>query len=136
VLGADCALRVKRPCPVGVLPGTREHRRWLEEETVMHADGGHALASGATPVTIGGEIDGRWWETKPDMAISAMFLHRMREAYGEDRLLLVGDTLPNALRGKSEDFLARMPALIDSHGNPLPIMIDRDAALTCPGAEV
>ena len=121
VLGADCALRVNRPLPKGTAIGSEAHKSWLQNDTTMHADGGNALASGATPVTIGGEIDGKWWETKPDMAISAMFFMRLQEAVGDDKLLLVGDTLPNALKGKSEEFLAAMPALLDSHGNPIPI---------------
>ena len=123
VLGADCALRIKRPLPRDTEQGSAEHLAWLREETVMHADGGHALASGATPVTLGGEIDGRWWESKPDMMISAVFMVKMQQHYGEDRLIYVGDTLPNALKGKSEAFLARMPALMDSDGNPIPITL-------------
>jgi len=119
VLGADCAIRVKRPLPSNVMAGSEAHLAWLKHETVMHADGGNALASGATPVTIGGMIDGRWWETKPDMAISAMFMHRMREVHGDDRLIFIGDTLPNAIRDKPSEFLAKMPALTDSEGNPM-----------------
>ena len=118
VLGADCALKVRRPCPEGVLAGTPEHRRWLMTETEMHADGGHAMASGATGVTMGGEIDGRHWETKPDMVVSAVFLVKMKEKLGE-RLDLVGDTLPNALVGKPEEFLSRLPTLIGQDGRPL-----------------
>ena len=70
----------------------------------MHADGGHALASGATAVTLGALIDGRHWETKPDMVITAQWLVRMKRALG-DRLTLVGDTLPNALMDKDPVFL-------------------------------
>lgn len=121
VLGADCALRVARPLPAGVIVGSIEHKRWLEEETVMHADGGHALASGATPVTLGGEIDGRWWETKPDLAISALHLVAMAKAL-EGRLRLVGDTLPNAIKDKPSDFLDRMPTMIDSSGKPIRVV--------------
>jgi len=109
VLGADCAIRVKSPMP-DVALGSPEHLRWLREETVMHADGGHALASGATPVTFGGEIDGRHWTTKPDLVITAQTLRKMADAMPE-RVVLVGDTLPNALAGKSDAFLARLPQL-------------------------
>lgn len=121
VLGADCALHVKSPLPKHVKQGSAAHRAWLQSETVMHADGGHALASGATPVTIEGDIDGRLWVTKPDMAISAVFMLRLQEAIGVDRLEYVGDTLPNALRGKSDDFIARLPTLMGSDGKPIPV---------------
>ena len=119
VLGADCALRVSAPRP-DVPMGSPEHLRWLRECTVMHADGGHALASGATPITFGGVIDGRHWETKPDLSITALTLRRMADAF-PDLIDLVGDTLPNALKGKSEDFLARMPHLTDSTGAPMDV---------------
>lgn len=132
VLGADCALRVRAPLGRDVEPNSPEHKLWLAG-TVMHADGGNALASGATACTIGGEIDGRWWETKPDMMLSAVFLLRMQDAIG-DRLKLVGDTLPNALRVAKmltkndgtrvavrglDDLIAWMPALMDSNGKPM-----------------
>jgi hypothetical protein len=119
VLGADCAIRVKRPRPEGVEWNGPEHRAWLEE-SVMHADGGHALASGATAVTLGALIDGRHWETKPDMAITANWLVHMKRKL-EDRLELIGDTLPNALMDKDDEFLARLPSLTDSKGNPMAI---------------
>ena len=54
VLGADCALRVSQPLPSGVVAGTPAFRRWLEESVEMHADGGSAVASGATETTCGG----------------------------------------------------------------------------------
>lgn len=95
VLGADCALRISEPAPAGARPGSPEHKAWLETVT-MHADGGNALRSGATATTVGGEIDGRWWETKPDMMISAVFLAKMAQA-APNKLRLIGDTLPNAL---------------------------------------
>ena len=118
VLGADCALRVKRPLPDTVAHGSPEHRAWLKNETEMHADGGNALASNATPVTIGGEIDGRWWETKPDMMISAVWLVMMGKALGPG-FQLIGDTLPNAIKDKPDDFLDRLPALIGNDGKPI-----------------
>jgi hypothetical protein len=117
VLGADCALRTRRPRP-NVPFGSEEHRRWLDEDVTMHADGGSALASGATAVTLEGEIDGRVWTTKPDMSISAQWLVQMKKVYGE-RIQLIGDTLPNALMDKGQDFMDRLPTLTDSAGNPL-----------------
>lgn len=114
VLGADCALRIKRPPPHDMAFGTKEHYGWLNECT-MHADGSGPLRSGATPTTVGAEIDGRWWETKVDMAISAIHLVQMQRHY-DDRVRLIGDTLPNALMDKDDDFLARLPNMEDGYG--------------------
>lgn len=115
VLGADCALNVKKPKPVGVEIGSDEHIRWLKEDVQMHADGGHALASGATMLTMEGEIDGRLWTSKPDLLISAVFLAQMHKKL-KGRLRLIGDTLPVALLGKSDKFLARLPGLVGTNG--------------------
>ena len=116
VLGADCALRTTANCPT-TKHGSPEHLRWLKEHTIMHADGGHALASNATPLTLGGDIDGRHWETKPDLIISAVWLARMQNEI--PRLELIGDTLPNALKDKTDDFLDQLPTLTDSNGEIL-----------------
>ena len=118
VLGADCALRVLTPKPEGMAMDSPGYRQWLETSTVMHADGGHALASGATMVTMDGEIDGRVWTSKPDLLVSAVWMEKMRRNMPE-RLFFVGDTLPNALKGKSETFLGRLPTLTDSEGNAI-----------------
>ena len=116
VLGADCALRAKTAPPDAPV-GSPEMLAWLRS-TVMHADGGNALASGATPVTLSGEIDGRLWTSKPDMLITAQWLMRMAKT-SNGRIRLIGDTLPNALMHKDETFLARLPALTDSSGKPM-----------------
>lgn len=120
VLGADCAIEVTRPMPRGVRAGSPEHVRWLKEATIMHADGSNAISSGATPMTMHGVIDGRHWETKPDMVITATWLVKMRRRMG-NRLTLIGDTLPNALRNKSDEFLERMPALVTGDGTAVPV---------------
>ena len=65
-----------------------------------------------------GEIDGRVWVSKPDLLISAVWLEKMRRNM-PDRLVFVGDTLPVALRDKSDTFLMRMPNLVDSEGNAI-----------------
>lgn len=120
ILGADCALRVSSPPPEAA-QGSPEYMKWLEEETVMHADGGNALASEATPMTLAGEIDGRLWVTKPDMAISAVWLAKFIQHYSE-RIEVVGDVLPNVLKDKPDDFLKRLPTMVSSAtGEPLPI---------------
>ena len=115
ILGADSALRCSAP-PPDAPEGSPEHVRWLTEETEMHADGGNALASGATPVTVEGEIDGRLWVTKPDMMISAVFLTRMVRHFA-GRIEVIGDTLPNALADKDEAFLDSLPSLTTKSGD-------------------
>ena len=116
VLGADCAMRTNVPCP-NVPHGSPEHIKWLTEDLVMHVDGGHALASDATPMTLTGEIDGRRWETKPDMIITARWLVDMARQIPE--VELIGDTLPNALMDKDDEFLDSLPSLCDGDGNPM-----------------
>lgn len=117
VLGADCALRVSAPKPDAPI-GSKPYMDWLRTSTQMHADGGNALASGATAVTMEGEIDGRVWVSKPDLLISAVWMEKMRRNQ-PDRITYVGDTLPVALRDKSETFLMRMPNLVDSTGRAI-----------------
>ncbi len=127
VLGADCALRVTAPKPDAPM-GSPAYTRWLTEHTVMHANGDHALAHGATAVTMEGEIDGRVWVSKPDLLISAVWLEKMRRNM-PDRLFFVGDTLPVALREKSNTFLMRMPNLVDSNGDAIMVPdLTEDAA--------
>jgi hypothetical protein len=116
ILGADCALRAPRKAP-NAPQGSAEHTAWLNE-TVMHADGGNALASGATACVMDAEIDGRYWVTKPDMVISAQWLVHMAKKHGR-RIKLVGDTLPNALMSKPKEFMDRLPQLTGSDGQPI-----------------
>jgi hypothetical protein len=107
VLGADCSLRVKGRAPrKDGKRGDGKYMQWLKDNTIMHADGGNALASGATHHVFEADIDGRYWVTKPDMLVSAIDLVKMQRTYGV-KLNLVGDTLPNALKDKDDEFLAR-----------------------------
>ncbi|HXU07058.1 MAG TPA: hypothetical protein VN903_39165, partial [Polyangia bacterium] len=117
LLGADCALKVNKPMPKGAVHGSPEHTAWLEEDVVMHADGGSALASQASSLTLEGEIDGRRWLTKPDMMITAQWLRSMKLALGS-RLSIIGDTLPKAILHKDDAFVARLPSLIGHDGKP------------------
>lgn len=133
VLGADCALRVKSR-PPKVPPTDPAYQRWLKEDTMMHADGGNALASNATPLTMGAVIDadteddtvrdghGRYWETKVDLMISALWLLQL-ERKSTGRVTIVGDTLVAALRKKNKAYLSRLPTLVDSAGAPIEIII-------------
>ena len=135
ILGADCSLRFTGPQPDPAL-GMDEHLRWLREEVVMHADGGHALASNATVITMVGEVDGRPWLVKPDMIISAVHLVKARQLLNDparggavDRVTFIGDTLPNALKDKSDDYLKRLPALIGPDGKASPIQAQAPAGV-------
>ena len=118
VLGADCALRLKRPKPTKFVHGDRQHRRWLEKHTVMHANGNSAVHGGQTAVTLGGTVDGRYWESKPDMIVSAVWLEMTRRRLN-GQLDIIGDVLPNALRNKDETFLQRLPTMVNGEGTPI-----------------
>lgn len=115
ILGADCCLRVKGEPRTDFTLNSPEHQAWLREHTVMHADGGHALSSEASPLTLSATIDGRYWMTKVDMVITAQWLVRMARA-SEGRIALIGDTLPNALIDKDEAFLQRLPNFVTPDG--------------------
>lgn len=145
VLGADCALRFKTIPPADMVNNSPEHRAWLREETTMHADGGHGMAANSTPLVLWGRIDGRDWLTKPDMVISATWLEKARQKWwpysrpyaelteaealaervaGEalgarGRVELIGDTLPVALKDKSDEFLLSLPTMTNARGEPL-----------------
>lgn len=83
----------------------------------MHADGGSALASGASELTMDGTIDGRTWTSKPDMLVSAVCLAKVAKAH--PHITFIGDTLVNALKDKEDDFLSRMPTMVNSQGKVL-----------------
>jgi hypothetical protein len=137
VLGADCAMRTTGRMPERIVFGSPEHHRWLKANTVLHADGGHALASNATPLTFGAMIDsgteddtirpghGRWWESKIDLLISARWLLVMERLYPE--INIVGDTYVKAIRGKNKAYLERLPAMCDSTGRPIEITLGPEA---------
>ena len=123
ILGSDCAVKTTGPVPENLPLGSDAYLDWVKRETVMHADGGSAVASNATPMLFNGEIDGRVWVTKADLIISAVWLvkmvRRLREV-GAD-IEIVGDVLPNALADKPDEYLARLPTMIDSEGNPITV---------------
>lgn len=109
ILGADCAIKFDKPPPKGALVGSPEHIEWLTKHGVMHADGSHPLRSGATPITFDGTIDGRLWVTKPDMAVTAYEMEKLRRMVGRKKLRIVGDVLPNAIQNKPDAWLERLP---------------------------
>lgn len=120
VLGADCAIHLTAPLP-DVPHGSPAHIEFLEKHSVMHAGGGSAVAFNQSPLTLGGEIDGRHWETKIDLAISAIWLVKMAQKFPE--VHLIGDTLPNALMDKPDDYLKRLPHLTDSEGQMIEVIL-------------
>lgn len=81
VVGADCALGRRDTFHVG--------------ETTPE-----------TGIILRGKINGRKWATKPDMLASAVDLVHQQREMGE-RLQLIGETLPNALKDKDDAFLDR-----------------------------
>lgn len=71
---------------------------------VTHANGETAEQAYINPGISTGYIDGRKWETRADMLIGAVDLaRRARRSGGSVRL--IGDTLPNALIDKPEEYL-------------------------------
>jgi hypothetical protein len=138
LLGADCSMRAKRPCPKGVSFGSPEHLQWLKDDVEMHADGGNALASDATATTFEAEIDGRYWLTKPDMAITANWLVQMKkkvEAKTDVKIRIIGDTLPKAIMGKPEAWRDRLPNLVDKDGNIIRFFAEGEDAEEVPTSQ-
>ena len=54
------------------------------------------------------------------MMISAVFLEKSRQVL-EGRLRLIGNTLPNALRDKPDEFLMRLPSLANGNGTKMDV---------------
>ena len=75
------------------------------DDDLAHANGDtENEAYGGHSTIMEGEISGRQWRTRPDMLLEAVDLvRRVRTTDGKIRL--IGDTLPVALLGKSEEFL-------------------------------
>ena len=138
MIGADCCLKIKSKHRTDFVQGSREHIAWLKSNTIMHADGGNALASEATPVTLSAEIDsgtddetirpghGRWWTTKPDRVLSAQWLLRMARM-SEGRIRIIGDGLPNALALKTETYLRKLPNFVNAAGDVILIPWARES---------
>ena len=73
-------------------------------DDVTHADGTTADDAYGPTAVFTGEIDGRTWRTRADMLRAAVDLVRYtRESEG--RVRLMGDTLPNAIKDKDNEFL-------------------------------
>jgi hypothetical protein len=117
VLGMDCAIEMTAP-PPNVPQGHPEYLKWLEQNTVMHANGDSSVHNGASSLTMFGEIDGIQFLTKPDMIVSAVWGVKTEQAHKE-RLRIVGSPLIDVLRTKDDTFLKRLPTLTNHHGEAL-----------------
>ncbi|MHC4867903.1 MAG: hypothetical protein ACYTEX_27855, partial [Planctomycetota bacterium] len=83
VAGADCAF--------GGTPGK---------------DTFHVHGDAVEGIILDGEVNGKRWRTKPDMLVSAISLARTKQRM-KGRLRLLGNTLPNALKDKDQEFWDR-----------------------------
>lgn len=71
---------------------------------VAHANGETIEDAFGTTSVMEGEVDGRTYQTRPDMLMNAVDLARLVKAY-PGRIRLMGDTLPVALMGFEDDYL-------------------------------
>lgn len=117
LLGADCAMRTDgKRLPPEIEAGSAEQYAWLAENTVFHVDGGSAVVNGQSPMTFVGEIDGRLWTTKPDLAITAVQIAKWIQ---DGTVECIGDTFPNAIKDKDDAFFDRLPKLNNERGEPI-----------------
>jgi len=107
VYGADCAMAPDSPAmPPREQPAL--YPPWLAS-LKMYADGRSPNVHGQIAMAEG-IIDGRRWHTRPDMVISAVHLLELERGF-PFKITLVGDTLPNAMRGKPPEFFDSLPKL-------------------------
>ncbi len=101
VYGADSAAAPDYlPMPVMETP---EYLEWTKG-LVLYADGRTAFQCYGQnqPFAEAPDLKGRRWHTRPDMVVSAMHLLDLEKAF-PGRIEIMGDTLPNALRGITEN---------------------------------
>ena len=82
---------------------------WREEQDI-YADGrGFFKDQKKVFMNDGGLIDGSDWHSTPDMVASAVSLAQIAKMFDEhgdsDKMIFLGDCLPQALRGKTDEFL-------------------------------
>lgn len=87
------------------------------EDGAVHANGDSPAVAYGKPLVMQGEIDGRRWVARPDMLIEAVNLAR-RSQHSMGRIRLMGDTLPVALLGKSEESLNQVARLLQPGEQP------------------
>lgn len=109
VVGADSAAAPDVAAPMPLM-NTPAYDAWLQT-VPLYANGRTAYECyGPNAVLTEGLILGRRWVTRTDMLISAQHLVDVVKNWGE-RIVLVGDTLPNALLGMPKDYLDQLPKL-------------------------
>ena len=74
------------------------------EDDIAHANGESAETAYGLPIIQEGVINGRTYRTRPDMLMEAVIIAKMVKM-SQGRVRLMGDTLPVALLGKSDEFL-------------------------------
>lgn len=137
VYGADCAC-APDAAPMPPMDGP-DYEPWLRS-LQLYADGRSLHdAFGADENMAEGVIDGRRWHTRADMIVSAIHLLELQRA-NPGRIVLVGDTLPNAIADKDAAWMDNMPKLSGvgevsgfgvAHPAPEP---EPDPAPAAPGA--
>jgi hypothetical protein len=130
IYGSDCA-GVMKPLPPHLaayldtpsgqpLAGTPDYAEFMDH-LVMYADGRTALDVYGPLGTIvrSPKMEGRFWFTRADMAITAQHLVDLINWYPEGRIELVGDTLPGMLKRMGPEFFAGTSTMprIDGKGN-------------------
>jgi hypothetical protein len=77
----------------------------LGPNDVAHANGESADEAYTTPMIMSGYVNGKLWRTRADMLVAAVDLVRRIRNTPDLDVRLIGDTLPNALLDKNEDYL-------------------------------
>jgi hypothetical protein len=123
VIGADCAATPNGPWMPPFDTPTRND--WLRQ-CCLYADGRSALeAYGSDVVMVQKDMETRLgdpssmtrWHTRPDMVISAIHMANLAKAYAAPRpgqpsvIELVGNTLPNAMLDKPQEWFDAFPQL-------------------------
>jgi hypothetical protein len=107
VFGADCAGRGgTAPMPTTAAENYPEWLKGLQ----LYADGRTAFINGPNAVMVEGLVDGRYWHTRADMLITARHMVDLTRAF-PGRIVLKGDTLPNAIMDKDAEWFKQMPNL-------------------------
>lgn len=107
VYGADCAAKADSK-PMALKSDVSAYRAWLEQ-LQLYADGRTAILNGEDAIMVEGIVDDRRWHTRADMVVSARHLVDMARRF--PAITLVGDTLPNAIIDKDDEFFKQMPNL-------------------------
>lgn len=83
---------------------------WREDQE-MYVDG--PTHRQGVDMSDNGMVDGTPWITRPDMLASGVALAKLAKSLGEERMTILGDVLPAALRKKDDAFLKQCASFID-----------------------